>query len=164
VSEKPCSIQEDGLIILAHLDSGRHHLHDVQPNRNSKRAFWNITIAWISRIANLYNPTTPTSLQNQDRKMQDQGDDKYAIHAAAREGKSESVVKDCCLMLNLLLTHSVAVVESLLHVRFIHPIHDYFQSTNQARPTQSSPSSKTTMAGCQFTGPYHTTTPRLSAS
>jgi hypothetical protein len=53
--------------------------------------------------------------------MQDQGDDKYAIHAAAREGKSESVVKACCLMLNLLLTHSVAVVESLLHVRFIRP-------------------------------------------
>ena len=95
VSEKPCSIQEDGLIILARLDSGRHHLHDVQPKRNSKRAFWNITIAWISRIANLYNPTTPTSLENQDRKMQDQGDDKYAIHAAAREGKSESLVKGC---------------------------------------------------------------------
>jgi hypothetical protein len=45
VSEKPCRLQEDGLIILARLDSGRHHLHDVQPNRNSKRGFWNITIA-----------------------------------------------------------------------------------------------------------------------
>jgi hypothetical protein len=51
----------------------------------------------------------------------DEQQSKYAIHAAAREGKSEllGVLMGSCLSEVLLTGCSVAVVESLLHVRHL---------------------------------------------
>ena len=73
-------------MILVGVDSGRHHLHDVQPNCSANRqlsAFWGFCSFFLNSGAISSHHTTL-----EISSMDDQA--KYAIHAAAREGKSES--------------------------------------------------------------------------